>query len=175
MEIIGISGQKRSGKDTSALIIKEFLEKKGKKAVIYSFAYPLKLAVSKCFAISMNTIEHKKEVQIDLWKKSPRQLLQQVGDKMRSIDQDVFLKNMRKKIKQTPKNTTIIISDVRFDNEAKFVRSLGGVIIIVERNNIHKNDKHITEQGINPKYSDYTIYNNLSKTLLKKTIKTVLF
>jgi len=55
-----------------------------------------------------------------------------------------------------PKNH--IISDIRFDNEAKHFKNLGYIIIKIDRDVDPL--YHESEKGINKKYIDYTIYNN---------------
>jgi mannitol-specific phosphotransferase system IIBC component len=73
----------------------------------------------------------------------------------------------------------IIICDVRFDNEAEFIRSLGGKIIKIERNmesndgKTTKHSGHITEKGISPDLIDAIIENNASIEEFQNTVKLV--
>jgi len=81
---------------------------------------------------------------------SPRVLYQIIGTHWgRSLDSNIW-------INMTPKNH--IISDIRFDNEAKHFKNLGYIIIKIDRDVDPL--YHESEKGINKKYIDYTIYNN---------------
>ena len=166
--IIGITGNKGHGKDTAANTIKLFL---GKDTQIFSFAKPLKIAVSTLFNINENYFEDQqlKELPLSDWDdKTPRQLLQWLGtDVLRKYDTDIFIKNMEKRIENTKND--IIVSDVRFDNEANLIHRLGGKIIQIDSTERlgRCNDSHITEYGINPGLRDITVYNNSDKVNLE--------
>jgi len=66
---------------------------------------------------------------------------------------------MRRRI--TP-GTKIVIDDVRFDNEAEFIRDMGGTILEVKRTKLDENnDTHISEAGLSENFIHGTI-NNIS-------------
>jgi len=103
------------------------------------------------------------------------------------INQDFFVMNMKQRIDQSKANC-IIISDVRFDNEAEFIKSLGGKIIKIERDVTDKSKNsgkttehshHITEKGISPHLIDAIIQNNSSieefQNIVKFVVNKVLF
>lgn len=54
----------------------------------------------------------------------------------------------------------MIISDVRFDNEAEFVRSKGGVILHVTRDYAPKVEPHASEAGIRMSSMDLYVAND---------------
>lgn len=54
--------------------------------------------------------------------------------------------------------SNIVVTDVRFPNEADKIRELGGFIITVERPGLESTDTHISEQL--PCVGDYTIVND---------------
>jgi hypothetical protein len=60
------------------------------------------------------------------------------------------------------KDKYILCDDVRFDSEAKRIKSLGGTIIeIVGRQlDLGENSNHASEQGISPNLIDETIDNS---------------
>ena len=59
-------------------------------------------------------------------------------------------------------NYGILHADVRFDNEAEFIKSLGGKIIEIVRPNAAttKHSDHVTEKGISTPLIDAVIRNN---------------
>lgn len=164
-KIIGVTGIAGSGKDTFALAIKE----SEKNTDVFAFAGPLKEACKILFNFSHGQLHDPilKEVHDERWDKSPRQILQWLGtDILRThINQDFFVLNMKQRI-DASKADYIIISDVRFDNEAEFIRSLGGKVIKIERNmdandgKTTKHSGHITEKGISKHLIDAVIENN---------------
>lgn len=63
--------------------------------------------------------------------RSPRQILQWWGDYRRAQDPEYFVAQMIFAIKSEESNA--VVTDVRFDNEAKIIRALGGQIWQVVR------------------------------------------
>jgi hypothetical protein len=92
-------------------------------------------------------------------------LMQIVGsDCFRNIiGEDVWVKKMIKNL-QTCKNTNVVISDVRFPNEADLIKKTNGVIVYINRDLISSTDKrsvsHISETAIDSIKYDYIINNN---------------
>lgn len=177
MILIGLTGKKRSGKDTVAGYIKTYFEKQGKTVQIEAFARPIKDIMNQVFHISNETIELDKEVPIQKWgNRSPRVLMQTIGDALRKIDSDVFIKHMKHRI-QTSNADIFIISDIRFANEADLIqREQGGMIWCIDAGLRigDSKDTHKTERGIPAKYFDYTLYNNESQDHLSKEVYQIL-
>ena len=115
--LIGFTGLAESGKSTAA----DFLTTRGFKK--QSFAEPLKEMVSGLTP----------DGKID--KARDRKLLQYLGtDYFRdTIDRDYWVKLMTDKLPQLLARHSVVIDDVRFDNEAEAIKSLGGIIIHVSR------------------------------------------
>lgn len=164
-KIIGFHGIAGAGKDTAAAALKE----SEKNTDVFAFAGPLKEACKILFNFSHEQLHDGflKEVHDERWDRSPRQILQWLGtDILRNhINQDFFVLNMKQRI-DASKADYVIISDVRFDNEAEFIRSIGGKVIKITRDN-EKNDGkttkhsgHITEKGISQNLIDAVIENN---------------
>lgn len=138
--IIGITGKKLSGKSTAADIITKI----NPKFVQYSFAGPLKDMCQTLFDLTDSQLHGDlKEVVDPRWNVSPRQILQVVGTDLfrdqlqRSLPQmnmygenSLWVGLFKKWIGQyeNSANSHIIISDVRFENEAECIRKLGGQI-----------------------------------------------
>jgi len=78
--------------------------------------------------------------------KTPRQLLQIVGtDLARNlIDEDYWTKIAESNIKTMLKQAPVIVTDIRFPNEAALIKRLGGEIVKIERETAQK-DGHISD------------------------------
>jgi hypothetical protein len=71
----------------------------------------------------------------------------------------------------------IIVPDVRFDNEAEALRSLGGIIIEVRRGQAGLSGSagaHVSESGLSLP-ADYVIDNNYSLEELYAAVETIVF
>ena len=167
MKIIGISGKKGSGKDTFAQFLKEELEKQlGKTVKVDSFAANLKQCCailsgqSSCVFYNQN-LKDKKANFLSL---TNRELMQKFGDLTRSIDKDIWIKSLFNKYLDNPPEY-LIVSDVRFKNEAEHIKKLDGILIRIESDRV-KEDNHISEIELD-NYSkfDLEISNNKSLTL----------
>ena len=162
--IIGLVGNKRVGKDTCA----DYLSYNNnfKK---YAFAKYLKESLKILFDWDDNSFNDDNKESIDLdWNVTPRQMCQDLGSFLRNININFHIKRLDKDIQKillSHPNTNIIFTDIRYQNELDYVKSLGGVIIKIDRNTVlNKYSNHESETSINNlKGINYTIYNNLSK------------
>jgi hypothetical protein len=125
--LIGISGKAQSGKDTlGKYLCDEY------RCLHYYFAKPLKEGAKVMFNLTDGQIANK-EVPIEPWGISPRKIYQLLGTEVgRGIDPAIWIKNAEMFIKSVP-GRTVVITDVRFDNEATFIRNRGGVVINIVR------------------------------------------
>ena len=177
--IIGLSGSMGSGKSTAAAYI---TEKYG--FVEYSFAKPLKditMIMGFDWHQVYGTQEQKLEVN-KMWGVSGREFLQKFGTEVcREIlpsilpktnfgFYSIWIRLFEKYCADNP-NTNIVVSDVRFSDEANFISSLGGHIIQIDRNQLgqnvltHKSEIPIPERYVTSKIvNDQTVadlYNNI--------------
>jgi len=80
-----------------------------------------------------------KEIAKDLWPEQfecgqkPRKLLQDLGMKMREIDQDVWVKYLVRIVRSLPKESNIVVDDLRFMNEYKVLKNEGFFIVRIVR------------------------------------------
>lgn len=170
MVLIGLIGKKQVGKDTVA----DFLVKHH-DYVKYAFAQPLKKACQILFLLSEEQLQNgaEKEKIITEWQMSPRQILQFVGtDLIRTHFRDDFWIHHFRQWYKTTTSKNVVVSDVRFQNEADAILALGGKLIKIERHNFC-NDPHLSEQQEIFGY-DYTIKNNESYAVLYDTIMQIL-
>ncbi len=168
MNIIGISGKKGSGKDTFAKLLQKQLELSTCKSVrIDSFAANLKY----CCALISGQPDYlvfynqdMKDRKAGFLNFTNRELMQKFGDLTRSLDKDIWVKSLFNKYLDNPPEY-LIISDVRFKNEAEHIKKLDGVLIRIESDRV-KEDNHISEIELD-NYSkfDLEISNNKSLTL----------
>lgn len=169
MIIIGLTGKKRSGKDTVAdHLVKNYGFTK------LSFAGPLKEACQLLFQFTDDQVHTDLKEEIDpFWGVSPRVVLQYVGtDIFRNQMKDIipqigsnFWTTLAQKrcvdILKDNKEARIVISDVRFQNEAEMINNLGGKVIKITRPSLKSVDEHISETGIDSiSIIDYEIIND---------------
>jgi len=155
--IIGLAGGKGCGKSSVARI----LERKYGYEIL-SFASPIK-DMLKAMGLRDSELNDPvlKEIKLDEYGKSPREIMQLLGTEFarNMIAQDVWITAMRRRINPHVKT---VIDDVRFDNEAGFIREIGGTILEVRRTKLDENnDTHISEAGVSENFIHGTI-NNLS-------------
>ena len=142
--LIGVTGFKRSGKDT----LGDYLcEKHGFTKLSYASA--LKLACKAIFSFTDEQLygEEEKEKIDEYWKHSPREILQKVGTELfreklaevcDHIDNDIWIRSVDRQMKMLHrtdphKYDRFVVTDVRFDNEAHFIKKMNGKIFRVNR------------------------------------------
>ena len=131
--LIGIGHKKRFGKDTIA----DYLVSKHGFVKI-AFADSLKEAAAPIFGLTEAQLYGDlKEVVDPLWDKSPRELMNQLGELSKSIDKKVWIKSVEKKVKPLLKaGKNVVVSDMRFFPECDFIKHNGGVTWNVRRHDI---------------------------------------
>ena len=172
--IIGLVGNKRVGKDTCAdyLCYTHNFKK-------YSFATYLKESLKILFDWDDNSFNDDNKEKIDeYWSCTPRYMCQELGSFLRNININFHIKRLDKDIQKHLLNRkeNIIFSDIRYQNELDYVKSLGGIIIKIDRNTILNNySNHESETSIQYLNNiDHYIDNNSTKQELYNKIKTIL-
>ena len=136
--ILGLGHKRRRGKDTAAHMLKEIMLADGGFAVpqIDAFARSLKLGIGKgVFSLTDEQLYgdvKKKEVD-QFWGLTPRDILQRAGtEAMRNeFGEDIWLRTILRRIQDT--HDSIIITDVRFPNEAEALKREGGFLVRIDR------------------------------------------
>ena len=128
--LIGFGSTARVGKDVSSdYLVQQYEFKK------LAFADPLKAACREIFGFDDSQLNGAFKEQPDkFWGFSPREALQKLGtDGCRKLFGDeIWVKALMRRIEPS---VNTCVSDIRFPNEARAIKSAGGILIKVERNN----------------------------------------
>lgn len=160
--MIGISGKARSGKDTTAQIL---VESAPDIFETYSFAKPIKVVCAMLFNWNEDHLYGDlKEVVDPVWGITPRYAKQTLGtDWGRNlINRDIWIKYAEEYSKRYP-DKVLVVTDVRFENEADFIRNSGGTIVHIKRQELDQINgvaNHESEAGVATKLSDIVITND---------------
>lgn len=170
INLIGIAGPARSGKDTVANFI---IAAQG--GYRYSFADPIR-AMLRQIGVDMDDPywRDRKEQVIPALGVSPRRLMQTLGTEWgrEQINADLWLILAQQRLLSN--GPGMVISDVRFENEATWIRSLGGRIIHVHRPDVAKIEEHISEGGIESQPTDVKLFNNGTLEELQDAVRGLL-
>lgn len=131
-KIVGLHGPIGSGKSTLARILANTLTHHGLKVVQYSFATPIKTLMNALFGWDdRHSFGDLKEVIDPEWGVSPRQVYRLFGTDFgrRMIRDDIWLRQAYAKSRGCD---VLIIDDLRFPNEAEWVRA-NGLFVHVSR------------------------------------------
>ena len=161
--VIGIAGFKGSGKTSFA---EAFCAQDGdgQRWIHDSFAAPIRQFMCNLFDINLRDLDVIKESpQPFLGGRSPRQVMQLLGTEwMRGYcGERVWIDALYCRIRKPHEaGCNFVISDVRFENEAKFIRGLGGVVIWIDRPGVGGTDAHVSERRLPAHLIDYLITND---------------
>ncbi|KKL98732.1 hypothetical protein LCGC14_1821460 [marine sediment metagenome] len=159
--ILGITGKSGFGKDTLANYIASFYAERypTRTSYKYSFASPLKRGAQAIFNLSDEELwGDEKDVINSFWDMTPREIMQKLStESIRNVfREDFWIK--RAEIAIVPfdeENSLFLISDVRYENEAAWIRQNNGLIIHIRTGPKQNEDmlsdsdkEHISEQPI---------------------------
>jgi hypothetical protein len=157
--IIGLSGYAQSGKDSTAELL------------CLNYGYT-RLAFADSMRQALMTINPKldsitrvsdfvEDYGWDVAKKNPevRRLLQVLGTDFgrKMLGDDVWINIALSGIKSEDK---IVVSDVRFPNEAEAIKKLGGTVWRINRHNHSAVNGHTSEHAMDNYMFNYVIYND---------------
>lgn len=173
MKLIGISGRARSGKDTAA----QALTHRGWHR--YSFADPLKDGVRCMLGLGReHTDGALKEQPMDwLGGVTPRRLMQTLGTEWGRdlVHPDLWLLVADRRIADAGADGApgLVIPDVRFDNEANFIRERGGCVIHLLRPEVEQVHSHLSESGVRHGIGDPVLVNDGPVTALWEAVLAI--
>jgi hypothetical protein len=172
MPIIGLSGPAGSGKSEAAsYLYNEW------GMVEFTLAEPIKEAIGEILWMEVEDLfDHGvKEEPIEGLDISPRRLAQTLGTEWgRALDPDFWLKILSRRLASVysfsypPRG--IVISDVRFNNEARWIRERKGKIVLLSGRQKPGVREHISEAGIDPFLLNFGIHNDQSLEYLYKEL-----
>lgn len=152
--VVGLCGAANAGKNTVAALL-------GYREVY--FAEPIYRMVAEMLDVSVSSLRDRKakERPIAWLGRSPRELLQTLGTEWgrQLVVDDVWVRLAARKIEKTPGN--VVVTDVRFDNEAEMLRQeFDAVIWRVDRPGATTCVSHSSEAGVSERLVDKIILND---------------
>lgn len=198
--LIGIAGRKQSGKDTVASMIQYILVSKEKSTYdgwkefkvstlnpemymkqngtyirIIPFAYHLKKCVADILNCPVKSLYLEAfKVQLIPWLSiTVRQFLQRLGTEVgRNIDPDIWIKAFDHQFGGLINLDDLIIPDVRFVNEANYVKDHNGILLQTNRGS--QTDFHQSEVDLNGyEKFDHILNNNGTLKELFENVKNI--
>lgn len=157
--LIGLCGPAGCGKDTVA----RHMSNCGFHR--YTLAAAMKQGLEVMLGVPLSVWDDRvaKEQVIPWIGKSPRQLAQTLGTEWgrNMIQQDLWIRRMLREWDQVRVSTSprMVVTDVRFDNEAQAIISAGGTVWRVERENVAPVSEHVSEKGVAPALIEGSVKN----------------
>jgi hypothetical protein len=169
-KLIGLTGYASSGKDTFAksLKLRGGFERVGFADAVKEMALvldPLLIVPGE----NQNDLCYLSElVKFYGWEEakkheSVRMYLQVLGtDAVRDIiGNDSWVRAAEAKvIGHLREGRSVVMTDVRFENEAQFIKSYGGIMVRIEREGVGPVNGHISDTGVDMIAVDHVIFNN---------------
>lgn len=159
--LIGLAGRARTGKTTAA---NHLANVHGFQT--YAFAAPLREGLMNIFNLSPCDFDDDRKEQPIAWLgRSPRELMQSMGTEWgrNMVHPELWLllaeQNLEFLGQAHDTATGFVISDLRFENEADFVRKRGGIVIHVLRTDAAEVNPHVSETGIGIQDNDLVLHN----------------
>lgn len=170
--VIGLTGYAQSGKDTLASIL---VEKYGYSRVAFAdkirdFLYGINPMVACSPTGYLRDLVNL--VGWDKAKQEPqvRRLLQDLGISARElIDENIWVTTA---LKHIGKDERVVVTDVRFENEAMMIKLMGGQLWRVRRPGVEAVNSHVSETQLDGYKVDQIFVNNGSIQDLELLIRT---
>jgi hypothetical protein len=195
--LLGLAGQARSGKDTVASMVEDILKEEVPELDVHqdAFANRLKVSAAHALGFKFDTIEEYREwsdriksnavIQVVLPESpyrrpvdiiqeiSGREFLQFYGTEAHRevFDPEFWVKSL---LDDPPECGLLIITDVRFPNEAEAIREMGGEIWEIYRPETTTPASHASEEPLSAELLDFQITNDGSLDELKEQVSELL-
>ena len=161
MILIGIAGPAQSGKSTLSGEFRRLVEFRGKKYAEKPFAGPLKRMLAS-IGVDVSDLSKNLPVAFLDGRITPRIMMQTLGTEWgRSLLPDLWLRVWQHELNDAAH--AVVVPDIRFDNEAELIRSLGGIIIHIVRKptaDMLAVPAHVSESGIKRAKGDIILHND---------------
>ncbi len=170
-KIIALCGHAGSGKSTIADMITKICT-----VPIYkiSFAFKLKMITSLAFDETFDKYEFNKTEKPQGISFTRRELLQETAKFFRNYNPDIFVNIL----KYVNPDYIYVITDLRFLNEAKYIKSNGGIIVKIVDNKtseINSSDVLKHEKEVDEIIPDFEIDNTQKKENIIDKVKQVFY
>lgn len=156
--MIGLSGFARSGKDSAEAIIRARFTGLGARSARFAFADALKRMADPFL---QKTLGLSAWTKVTEEKKIIRPFLVGLGETCRALDPNFWVKKLEPTVKAAMSRGLCmpIITDVRYKNEADWVKSLGGTIVYIEREGVGpaNNEEGLTVPEV-AEMADYRLF-----------------
>lgn len=189
--VIGLAGRARSGKNTVARFISELTDGPVEEA---AFADLIKVSAARTLGIPFHGddvgVAAVRQWSDDLKLRQKIQIVDDAGQVIHEISGRAFLQRYGTEAHRDlfgedfwveavsltrPGVAVLVLTDVRFENEAKAIRAAGGEVWRVERPDLPKaSDPHPSERPLPGALVDRTLINGDTPAELKEAVKTAL-
>jgi len=178
MQIIAFAFKKGSGKSTAGKFLSTYLKINANhlKVKQISFAAKLKDVCHQLYkwaglqsAIYYESHRNKKEVVLPKVGLSPRDIWIQVGNKMREVYENTWIDFALQGVSAD----ILIISDLRFPNEASAIIEHGGLLVKISRDGLPQGTDPAEVDLDDWENWDYVIANNFSLQMLNTAVEVI--
>jgi len=169
--LIGIAGYARTGKDTLAAIFERYgYERRGFADPVRAILY----ALDPLVRIDDGVASVAQLVDAFGWEEAKaygevRALLQRLGTEggRRHLGENVWVDTLLR----TPSAGRIVVSDVRFPNEADAIRERGGIVVRLTRPGVSALNDHPSEHALDDYEFDYRVVNESVENLEREAVR----
>jgi hypothetical protein len=170
--LIGLTGKARAGKDSAGAVFKNMAY------TTDSFAGPIREMVGGIVGMTPVELDRRKEQVVPWLGKSPRQMMQTLGTEWgrEMVHTDLWLRRAQAAWARNGDDDFLteglVITDVRFQNEADWIRSVG-TLIHIHRPGVEAVAPHASEAGIPVAGADLIIHNDGSLEDLTAKVRLI--
>ncbi len=164
--IIGFHGPVGSGKNTSATFFRDLYSMDhGPVVEELAFATHLKKAVQAVYGVTEHELTDRvlKNKVIERYGMSPRQMCQQFGTEYgrEKLSKDHWIRRLEDDLNAFKFLDILLITDARFPNEADWIHSKGGIVVLIDRpDNKEEVDGHSSSIPLPEDKIDYILKNH---------------
>lgn len=168
MRLLGLTGKAGSGKDTAAIALRSL------GFVRVAFADPIRDMLRALGVSEEHMSGPAKEMPVPHLGLSYRRLAQTLGTEWgRTLDPDFWIRVARERIACQLGHSPVVVTDVRFDNEARLIREMGGALLQIERPGIPAVAAHVSEAGVDPEFVHAVVFNDTALDQFERRIEAV--